>query len=68
MEQRHVPGDNANLLVYGVLTGHLARAFRSIGLERRPPTLSLTDYVAAVHGSDSASADRVVAAKKDEDG
>jgi hypothetical protein len=68
MEQRHVPGDTATLLVYGVLTGHLARAFRSIGLERRLPTLSLTDYVAAVHGAESASADLVTATNKDEDG
>jgi hypothetical protein len=68
MEQRHVSGDTANLLVYGVLTGHLARAFRSIGLERRLPTLSLTDYVAAVQGADSASADLVTAENKDEDG
>jgi hypothetical protein len=67
MEQRHVPGDTATLLVYGVLTGHLARAFRSIGLERRLPTLSLTDYVAAVHEAEP-DTDRVVVAKKDEDG
>jgi hypothetical protein len=66
MEQRHVPGDTATLLVYGVLTGHLARAFRSIGLERRLQTLSLTDYVAAVHEAEP-DTDRVVAANKDED-
>ena len=68
MEQRHVPGDTANLLVYGVLTGHLARAFRSIGLERRMPTLNLTDYLAAAHSDDSTSADLVTAMNKDEDG
>ena len=67
MEQRHVPGDTATLLVYGVLTGHLARAFRSIGLERRLPTLSLTDYVAAVHEAEP-DTDRAVAATEDEDG
>jgi hypothetical protein len=68
IEQRHVPGDTANLLVYGVLTGHLARAFRSIGLERRMPTLNLTDYLAAAHSDDSTSADLVTAMNKDEDG
>ena len=67
MEQRHMPGDTATLLVYGVLTGHLARAFRSIGLERRLPTLSLTDYIAAVHEAEP-DTDRVAAANKEEDG
>ena len=71
MEQRDAAGETVNPLVYGVLTGHLARAFRSIGVERRPPTLSLQAYLSATQQpveSDEGESDLVVVANADEQG
>ena len=63
--------ETVNPLDYGVLTGHLARAFRSIGVERRPPTLSLQAYLSATQQpveSDEGESDLVVVANADEQG
>jgi hypothetical protein len=47
IERKATEGETVNPLVYGALTGQLVRAFKGLGLERRPPTLALQDYLAA---------------------
>jgi hypothetical protein len=50
MEREASPGAPLNLTVYGLLTGHLSRAFKVLGLKRQPRdvTPTLKDYLAAV--------------------
>jgi hypothetical protein len=50
MEQEASPGAPLNLTVYGLLTGHLSRALKVLGLKRQPRdvTPTLADYLRAV--------------------
>jgi hypothetical protein len=50
MEREASPGAPLNLTVYGILTGHLSRALKVLGLKRQPRdvTPTLQDYLNAV--------------------
>ena len=46
-EKRAMNGEPPDMGVYGTMTGYLARALKTLGLERRAPMLDLHAYLAA---------------------
>jgi hypothetical protein len=55
MEQKAAEGETFDVTGYGILTGHLTRALRAIGLKRVPRdvTPTLQDYLDAAQPSDA---------------